>query len=31
MVHGQIFLKGKEKGAGGGGWAETFPISFFQC
>ena len=32
MVHGQIFLKGKESGVGwGGGVAETFPISFFQC
>ena len=31
MVRGQIFLKGKEKGAGGGGWAETIPTSFFQC
>ena len=31
MVHGQIFLKEKESGVvGGGRWAETFPISFFQ-
>ena len=30
MVHGQIFLKGKESGGGEGGGAETFPISFFQ-
>ena len=30
MVHGQIFLKGKESDVGGWGWAETFPVSFFQ-